>query len=344
MSTALMKIEEVRDDVGVVPAFALPQFKQEMDALVRFVREQLVEEEDFGVIPGTPRPSLYQPGAQKICFYFALTAVPHLEREIMTAEFVSKTYRMELVDRRTGRVVASCTGSCNSSESRFSKKEYVKKEWTGKYIPTYRDARETENTCDKMAQKRGLVGATLIASRASGIFTQDVEDLAPEQHSVPERSVDEPAAASPEWVTSAQVDRLRELAAHGSMRRDVSQKVKDALEAGLTAAKAQEWIQKFEELITQAEVKPAEPPAPASAPRTESPAVSERTELTRKIREFLSHPANENIRDKITADLKAGMSINDMKTTAAVLEKAILDAPEFWARPPKTRNAVEEGL
>lgn len=177
-------------DVGITPAFALSEAKVQMDALTRFVAEQLVEDEDYGRIPGTPKPSLYQPGAQKLAFFYGLTPEPHLEREIVTEGFLSKTYRVDLISRQSGRVVAGCAGSCNSTESRFYKKEYQGREWTGNYLCMWRDARETENTCDKMAQKRALVGAVLIALRATGLFTQDVEDLPREQVSQQERPVE----------------------------------------------------------------------------------------------------------------------------------------------------------
>ena len=176
MSTAMQvqgpKSLELREEhLALAPVMDMKEAKKALDELSKFVREQLVEgtgpDADYGKIPGTNKPSLYQPGAQKIAFYFGLTPVPKLEREVMTAEFCSKTYTVTMVDRRSGRDVAACSGSCNSTESRFFKK--------GKAV--YVDARETENTCDKMAQKRALVGATIIATRAAGLFTQDVEDL-----------------------------------------------------------------------------------------------------------------------------------------------------------------------
>lgn len=176
MSTAVQvqgpKAIELREEhLALAPVMDMKEAKKALDELAKFVKEQLVEgtgpDADYGRIPGTNKPSLYQPGAQKIAFYFGLTPVPKLEREIMTAEFCSKTYTVTMVDRRSGREVAACSGSCNSAESRFFKR--------GKAV--YVDARETENTCDKMAQKRALVGATIIATRAAGLFTQDVEDL-----------------------------------------------------------------------------------------------------------------------------------------------------------------------
>src|SRR5438067_371556 len=62
--------------VDVVPnlAISLDEYKQRLVALKRFTQEILVEGEDFGVIPGTHKPTLYKPGAEKLCnaFGFAI--------------------------------------------------------------------------------------------------------------------------------------------------------------------------------------------------------------------------------------------------------------------------------
>jgi len=125
-------------------------------------------------------------------------------------------YRCTLTNKRTGIVESDCTGSCNSWEDRyhyrrasrlcpqcgeaaiikskyddagwycFPKKngcgakfedgdESIEDQEVGK-VPN-EDPFSIINTLQKMAQKRALVGAVLNATRASGSFTQDVEDL-----------------------------------------------------------------------------------------------------------------------------------------------------------------------
>jgi hypothetical protein len=167
---------------------SLEESQAALEVLRKFVTKQLVEGEDYGVIPGTRgKPSLFQQGAQKICMYFNLTPVPTLVRELMGAEFVSKTYSVTLIHRGSGKPVASCVGSCNSAERRFYRRD----------TPTFTDARECENTIDKMAQKRALVGAVILATRAAGEFTQDVEDTQPRNEEPPRKSV--PAITAMPW-------------------------------------------------------------------------------------------------------------------------------------------------
>lgn len=182
-SEALVPVEET----GVVrPAMTLDEAQAGLEVLRRFVAKQLVLDEDYGVIPGTRggKPTLLQPGAQKICTYFNLTPVPSLVREVLTEEFVSKTYSITVIDRTSGKPVASCVGSSNTAEGQFRPKP---------------DMRQYENTCDKMAQKRALVGAVIIAVRAAGLFTQDLEEQREDTRAL---HVEPPTPVKPQPITA----------------------------------------------------------------------------------------------------------------------------------------------
>jgi len=121
-------------------------------------------------------------------------------------------YRCDLKSKKTGATMGGGIGSCNSKEDRYrwtqtdrictncgkaaiikGKKEYgggwlcyVKKGGCGNKWPdgdrsiegqsverVEREAFSLVNTIDKMAQKRALVAATLIATGTSSLFTQD---------------------------------------------------------------------------------------------------------------------------------------------------------------------------
>jgi hypothetical protein len=125
-------------------------------------------------------------------------------------------YRCELY--RNGTMIGSGVGSCNSWESKYRYRNAQrvcpscgqstiikgKSDWGGGWVclkskggcgQKYKegdaaierqdvgkvknpDVADVVNTVDKMAQKRALVAATLIAVNASEFYTQDVEDLA----------------------------------------------------------------------------------------------------------------------------------------------------------------------
>jgi hypothetical protein len=65
-----------------------------------------------------------------------------------------------------GRVLARATGSCNNRENKYRT--------TAVY--------DTRNTVRKMAEKRAFIAAMLMATAASDMFTQDVEDGDEEEH------------------------------------------------------------------------------------------------------------------------------------------------------------------
>jgi len=168
------------DEVAYSPVMydakaALAHMIAHQRSMAQIIKDAMVDGHDYGVVPGTRKPSLYQPGADKLVVGFRLHAVPKLMASTMTPEFASKTYTVTIYDTATGAALAACSGSCNSAEDRFFRKS------NGSRSPMYNDARECENTMDKMAQKRAKVGAVIMALAIADIFTQDVEDM-PREH------------------------------------------------------------------------------------------------------------------------------------------------------------------
>jgi len=209
--------------------------------------EVLRSDVDYGIIPGTTKPTLLKPGAEKICALFDLSvkfnAISRTER---WEEPMLFAYEYECVLTFTnGRAVAA-SGACNSHEDKWhwvwvsedkllpgvdkstlpsrdstiSEFDFAikKAETTGQYgkpaeyWQAFRDAinngtaveidRVTKsgkkmdaweipgrvyrvvnpnitdvNKYIKMAQKRALIAAVLIATGASEFFTQDMETI-----------------------------------------------------------------------------------------------------------------------------------------------------------------------
>ena len=173
------------------------------------------KDEHFGTVPGTNKPMLYKPGAEKLGFVFRLT--PDYEREFVDLGGGHREYiiKCTLTHIPTGRVVGQGVGSCSTMESKYR--------WrTGQVTPTGRpvpkeywdlrkenpkdaqdiiggrgfnvrkvdgnwqiveqgervenqDIGDTWNTVIKMAKKRAFVDSMLTATAASDIFTQDEE-------------------------------------------------------------------------------------------------------------------------------------------------------------------------
>lgn len=168
------------DEAAPVPVHldaqqALGRMIEHTRAMASIVKQAMTEGHDYGVIPGTRKPSLYQPGADKLLTAFALYAKPRLLESVVNPDFVSRTFTVDVYHRDSGALIASCAGSCNSAEDRFYRKA------NGSRMPVFNDPRECLNTIDKMAQKRAKVGATINALAIADLFTQDVEDL-PQSH------------------------------------------------------------------------------------------------------------------------------------------------------------------
>lgn len=113
----LMTVDEAR----FMPALSLDQAIVRRDVLVRFVQEIMVRDTDYGIIPGTPRPTLLKPGAERLCSFFGLTPDFEVVKEVedWAGEEPLFYYRYKCRLLRDGRVVGDGEGSCNSREGKY---------------------------------------------------------------------------------------------------------------------------------------------------------------------------------------------------------------------------------
>ncbi|MGB9886785.1 MAG: hypothetical protein ACPLRW_07305 [Moorellales bacterium] len=178
----------------------LSDMKKKLNLVQRFFREIMVKDQDYGVIPGTDKPTLLKPGAEKLCELYGFAPVVKQIEEDRNVEtgFYQARVTVALIHRRSGVVVAEGVGQANTMEGRYrwrwvpewklpegvdknSLYSEVRADKNGKKYRVYRlenqDPWTLWNTVLKMAKKRALIDATLSATRSSGLFTQDAEDL-----------------------------------------------------------------------------------------------------------------------------------------------------------------------
>lgn len=204
----------------------VPSLKKKLKAIHDFqilCREHLHEGIDFGTIPGTQKPTLYKPGAEKITKLLGLADTFETEDQKLDFKtpFFSFDIKCRLVSLKTGVVVSEGVGHANSMESRWryrwlwenklsldqakdkaSLKQKKVQGRDGKWYTQYQvendDIFSLVNTIKKMAKKRSHVDAALSAGRLSDLFTQDVEDLKDHiEAEVIEEAQPKPAAATP---------------------------------------------------------------------------------------------------------------------------------------------------
>lgn len=164
--------------VDIMPMASMGQMRQMFAEFKEFIKTEMVDGEDYGLIPGTPKPSLWKPGAEKLCFWFGLgIEFEHVAGEV-SATYVAHTYRCKLIMLRSGLVKATCEGSCSSSEAnqvKAMRAMQIKARSKNPPEPEPTDLRILDNTIKKLAQKRALVGATLFATAGSSFFSTHVQ-------------------------------------------------------------------------------------------------------------------------------------------------------------------------
>ena len=139
----------------------LDRRKENRKSLIEWVREALVDGTDFGRIPtkrGPSKPSLWKPGAEKICGMLGVTPtfpnLPEYEKACLAGATIKQIMlRCEIVNS-SGGVIAHGVG-CRSMEQDYG----------------------DMNKCIKMAEKSAHIDATLRMAGLSEIFTQDIEDM-----------------------------------------------------------------------------------------------------------------------------------------------------------------------
>lgn len=168
--------------------------KTQAQLLQKFISSQLKEadfsdsgaegfgEGDYGIIPGTKKKTLLKPGAEKILRLFNLGVRIRLaDKEIdRFANFAMFSYRAEVYHLRSGLVIAECEGSANSQEVKYRERTVWRKNQKGvkESIKEETPICDVLNTLMKMAQKRAMIGATILATAASDYFSHDIESSA----------------------------------------------------------------------------------------------------------------------------------------------------------------------
>jgi hypothetical protein len=150
--------------VEIAPIYqnAIAQTASHYKVMVAFVKAQMQKDIDYGVIPGTSKPTLLKPGAEKLCRLFNLRPSYELIQSVADFDKPLFHYHYRCVLYRSGEMVGQGDGCCNSMEVKYQKQKHRIYDLT--------------NTICKIAQKRALVAAVLSSCGASEFFTQDLDE------------------------------------------------------------------------------------------------------------------------------------------------------------------------
>jgi len=173
---------------SAMPPFSVSDIRKRTHAIQEVMKGVMKEGTHFGTIPGTPKPSLWKAGAEVLCMTFRLA--PILESRVTVddqeGEWTYTGSRRDgtivtgacvgffeveatcTIQGPQGEVLSRCSARCNNREAKYRSLSLF----------------EIRNTVLKIAEKRAFVSAVLMATGASDIFTQDIEDF-PELIGVP---------------------------------------------------------------------------------------------------------------------------------------------------------------
>jgi hypothetical protein len=182
-----------------VAAFTAAEMKTHVQRIQQVMKAVMKDKTHFGVVPGTPKPSLWKPGAEVLCATFRIA--PSYRIDDLSDED-SIRYRVTCIGTHqlTSTILGEGMGECSSNEEKYKWRRTSNREFDTTdenrrrvkygYNSEKREEYETRqvrtepadlaNTVLKMACKRAQVAMTLNVTAASDIFTQDMEDLSPE--------------------------------------------------------------------------------------------------------------------------------------------------------------------
>lgn len=223
--------ENAREITTIDDGFSVGQVVQQVRKVQELMKSVMRKDEHYGTIPGTQKPTLYKSGAEKLGFTFRLAPRYHGEREPIESENGHKEYiiRCELYHIVNGSFMGEGIGSCTTMESKYryrwentnvpvpkeywnsrdpellggesytARKTRVDKEqvWMIFHRVEHDNPADYFNTCLKMAKKRAHVDSILTALSVSDLFTQDLEDTAPETRETQSENKEESQGALP---------------------------------------------------------------------------------------------------------------------------------------------------
>jgi hypothetical protein len=111
---------QTRDVDLLADAYKVDKIVQQVEMVTAMMGKVMKAGQHFGTIPGCgTKPSLFLPGAQKLCFLFRLKPEFTLMSAIEDEDFIKFTFLCRLIHMPSGQVVGEGIGSCSSREEKY---------------------------------------------------------------------------------------------------------------------------------------------------------------------------------------------------------------------------------
>jgi len=156
--------EAVNQSLSIIDNVSIQQVQNTIHKITQFqqvIQRTLRQNHDYGIVPGSEKPTLLKPGAEKILMMMGLRSEFEIVDSTRDWEKGFFQYQVRCKLYKGDLLITEGLGCCNTKE-----KKYIKQ-----------DPYTLDNTVLKMAKKRALIDATLLVASLSDIFTQDLEDM-----------------------------------------------------------------------------------------------------------------------------------------------------------------------
>lgn len=310
----------------LMPAMSVKQAVERYSALVGFVKELMREGTDFGTVPGTDKPTLLKPGAEKLTTFFGLTKrFTIIEKdEDWTGErhggeaFFYYLYRCQLF--HGDALIAESDGSANSWESKY-RWRWVKEEDLPPQINKSLLKTRTSSISEfKFAIEKSETGGKY---GKPAEYWQRFKDAIQNQTAKP---INKPASGDrmfPAWEIETTVYRIPndDIASQINTLQKMSQK-RALIAASLLAVNASEFFtQDVEDMVIDIDFAPV-----TTAPATEPPSEpKQQAKPSGNASKPASEPKNVrmiNSEEELANEFykrgrAAGIAIEDLRQTAS---------------------------
>jgi hypothetical protein len=207
-------LEPVKPSLSITPQVSASELVSRLDVIREAMTTAMQRDVDYGVIPGTDKPTLYKPGSEKLSVLFQLDVQLSNEKH-WSGDHLTVESKATVFHAPTGARLGFGEGMCSTRERKYAYRTAQrvcpkceapaiikgKEQYGGGWVcwkkrggcdSKFRDGdplieeQETGevenpdlpdlwNTVVKMAEKRARIDAVLAVTGASALFTQDLD-------------------------------------------------------------------------------------------------------------------------------------------------------------------------
>jgi hypothetical protein len=193
-----MEEQKIYDLVKYKRPLTAAEIRAQVNLIQEVMSAVMKDKIHYGIIPGTPKPTLYKAGAEKLLSTFRIAADPNQADicDLSGPDEIRYRVRVVATSQEYGTFLGAGVGECSSNEEKYKwrkpvcneefdetpedKRREVWKKYDGKLYKVKQirtNPADVANTVLLMAVKRALVAVTRVVTACSDVFDQDIEDM-----------------------------------------------------------------------------------------------------------------------------------------------------------------------